>query len=141
MANQTRIDVHWRKLRGRSDDPGWEQQCVLYAYYSPVEEIVYIGKADRCSLAQRSTLSVKGKLWERYVQKTGHAEWFATIGELELPEGRRFSFFLLSDIESLLIYEMEPLLNTQCITTRIQRPGLVVCCQGYWPQSERFYED
>jgi hypothetical protein len=136
-----RVDIHWRKLRDWSHDPSWEQRCVLYAYYSPLEELVYIGKADLCSVAQRSTLSAKGELWERYAEETGHEEWFAAIGELELPEDRHFSSLLLSNIESLLIYETEPLLNRQCITTRTPRPGLVVCCQGYWPQEERFYED
>lgn len=136
-----RVDVHWRKLREPSEDGGWQQQCVLYAYYSPVEELVYLGKADWCSVAGRSTPSAKRDLWERYVQETGHQQCIAALGELELFENNRFSSLLLSDIESLLINQARPLLNIQCITTRIPRPGLVVCCQGYWPLPQNWFHD
>lgn len=137
-----RIDVHWRKLREPSEDEGWNQQCVLYAYYSPEEELVYIGKADLCSVAQRSTPSAKRTIWERYVQETDYTGFIPAIGQLELSDGHRFSSPLLGDIESLLINQLKPLLNTQCITTRISRPDLVICCQGYWPVSENwFYDD
>jgi hypothetical protein len=136
-----RVDVHWRKLHEPGQDEGWQQQYVLYAYYSPIEELVYIGKADFCSVAERSAPSAKRNIWERYVQETGYRECIAALGELELSEDRRFSSPLLSDIESLLIYDLRPLLNTQCIKSRTERPGLIVCCQGYWPiDQNRFYD-
>jgi hypothetical protein len=137
-----RVDIRWRKLRERRDDERWGSTCVLYAYYSPGEELAYVGKADWCSVAQRSSPSAKRDLWERYVEETGYQQFIAALGELELSEGCRFSSPLLSDIESLLIKELKPLLNRQCITTRISRSGLVVCCQGYWPLSQNwFYDD
>lgn len=136
-----RVDVRWRKLRDPSEDEGWQQRCVLYAYYSPVEELVYIGKADSCSVAERSTPSAKRAIWERYAQETGGDGLIPAIGQLELSDNYRFSSLLLGDIESLLINQLKPLLNTQCVTTRISRPGLVVCCQGYWPQSDRWFYD
>src|SRR5258708_18505690 len=136
-----RVDVHWRKLQDPSEDGGWQQQCVLYAYYSPVEELVYIGKADWRTVAERSTPSAKRNLWERYVEETGYQEYIAALGQLELSENCRLSSPLLSDIESLLINELKPLLNIQCLTNRISRPGLVVCCQGYWPSSENWFYD
>ena len=136
-----RVDVHWRKLREPKEDEGWQLRCVLYAYYSPLEELVYIGKADFCSVAERSTPSAKRDIWEQYMQETGYRECIAALGELELSENSRFSSPLLSDIESLLIYELKPLLNRQCIRSRIERPGLVVCCQGYWPLSENWFYD
>lgn len=136
-----RVDVHWRKLREPSEDGGWQEQCVLYAYYSPIEELVYIGKADLCSVAERSTPSAKRIVLERYVQETDHKGFIPAIGELELPDGHRFSSLLLSDVESLLINQLKPLLNKQSISSRISRPELVVCCQGYWPPRQNWFYD
>src|SRR4029077_16519630 len=136
-----RVDVHWRKLGDRPEDPGWLQSCVLYAYYSPIEELMYLGKADRCSVAERSTRSAKPDFWDRYEQETGYAEHIAALGELELAEGQRFSSPLLSDIESLLINELRPRFNKQCLENRISRNQLVVCCQGYWPQRQNWFHD
>ncbi len=136
-----RVDVYWRKLREPSEDEGWKQQCVLYAYYSPVEELMYVGKADFCSVGERSTPSAKRTIWERYVQETDHEGFIPAIGQLALPDGCRFSSLLLSDVESLLINQLKPLLNRQCVTTRTSRPGLIVCCQGYWPLMEHWFHD
>lgn len=136
-----RVDVRWRRLREPSEDGGWQQQCALYAFYSPVEELMYLGKADFCSIAERSTPSAKRSILDRYVQETDHKEFIPAIGELELSDRHRFSSLLLSDVESLLINQLKPLLNTQCMTTRISRPGLVVCCQGYWPSEQNWFYD
>jgi hypothetical protein len=136
-----RVDVHWRKLGGQAEDPGCLQRCVLYAYYSPAAELMYVGKADKCSVAERSTRSAKSDFWDRYEEKTGHKEHIAVLGELELGEGKRFSSPLLSDVESLLINQIQPAFNTQCLVGRILRPGLVVCCQGYWPLPRNWFHD
>lgn len=136
-----RVDIHWRKLGDRTQDSGWLQTSVLYAYYSPAEELLYVGKADRCSVGERSTYSAKPDFWKRYEEETNHNEHIPALGKLGLAEGRRFSSALLCDIESLLINQIQPRFNIQCLGDRMSRPGLIVCCQGYWPLSPNWFYD
>ena len=53
----------------------------------------------------------------------------------------KFSWQLLHDIESLLIYEVKPFLNTMSKKSRIPRPGMKVLCQGNWPVDRKAFMD
>jgi hypothetical protein len=49
---------------------------------------------------------------------------------------------LLADIESLLIFHLQPLWNSQNTRTRgISRPGMVVTCTGDWRWSSTFFDN
>ena len=63
------------------------------------------------------------------------------VGDLYLEPGRNFSSALLSDVESLLISEIQPGVNNKSRNTRISRPGLVVHCQGVWPFGAQVFVD
>jgi hypothetical protein len=63
------------------------------------------------------------------------------VGDRYLEPGRNFSSALLSDVESLLISELQPGANNKSRNSRISRPGLAVYCQGEWPFSEQVFID
>ena len=116
---------------------------VLYAYAHPdTADILYIGKADLCSVKERLRGRHKEEIFEFFNREIGITEMGLLVGELILPEGRNYSSALLSDIESLLIAELQPPANIQCTATRNPRPGLNVICTGEWPHDfDQFIDD
>src|SRR6185503_15727065 len=104
------------------------------------KRIVYLGKAWRATVAERLRCRAKDGLWmhldERRISKCN-----VLLGELLLPQGRRLSGELLSDVESLLIMGEQPTGNVQSMTSRIDRPGLCVACTGRWPGCAKNYFD
>jgi hypothetical protein len=63
------------------------------------------------------------------------------VGELGLGEGQRLTKQLLEDVESLLIYRLQPWGNIRSSISRISRPGMIVRCRGSWPHPRRSFED
>lgn len=110
----------------------WSVNRGLYAYVSPKGEILYIGKVNGTTVRKRFQPSAKPSLWNFIVNGLGHNYVKVMVGLVELPLGSRHSRQLLSDIESLLIYEIKPPGNVACRNTRISRVGLSISCNGDW---------
>jgi hypothetical protein len=106
----------------------WQVNRGLYAYLSLENEILYIGKVNGTTVRRRFQPSAKPVLWDFIVNDLGHTHVKVIVGLIDLPQGSRHSKQLLSDIESLLIYEIKPPGNVACRDTRISRPGLSIIC-------------
>lgn len=124
------VKVRW--LAARSwDDPIVDESRVLYVVAHPqANRPVYIGKADGCTVYERAFARDKHALWD----------WLANRGihEHECLVGFPATDFvltrqLLADVESLLIYNLQPHWNRQSTRTRgISRPGMVLFCYDEW---------
>jgi hypothetical protein len=140
MTNISDVTVHWRYLL--EDDEGLDAWKSLYAFVIPTKrKIVYIGKAERASVAERLRCPKKDGMWER-VSPFGIEKCEVLLGELALPQNRRLTEELLSDVESLLIWEEQPIGNVQNMSSRpTTRAGMRVACVGRWPGKARNYVD
>jgi hypothetical protein len=141
--NRLEIDLHWEY----ADEPGSQDDWldfsrVLYAYLHPrSRRPLYIGKADRLTVRQRMEGRHKDDVFV-FFSELGLETFSIIVGVPLLPEGRRLSSALLTDVESLLIYTLRPPGNIQCLESRISRPGMLVTCRGKWPvRKRRFLDD
>ena len=131
------VDVHWREIRGNSDD-AWRLLRVLYAYLDPeTREILYLGKAHGCTVHRRWTAEDKDDLAEFMAEQGVDVPMFL-VGDLALDGN--YSKEILADVESLLIKRLRPRGNVQCKNTRgVSRPGMRVVCHGpSWPAKKSF---
>jgi hypothetical protein len=136
------VRIRWSRVSSRDDDERWSWTRVLYAYtVPPRDEIVYIGKADFCTVRERWYRSAKAHVWDSLEDERGKLKHAVLVGDVLLAGGSRLSVELLSDIESLLISRVAPWANRQCISSRIARPGLRVRCEGQWPLATRTFLD
>lgn len=135
------IEIEWQYTGVGEESLDFSR--VLYAYLHPeTSEILYIGKADRCTVRERLFGAHKEAIFDEMIADLGISELHAIIGLLYVPEERRYSSELLADIESLLIINVQPQFNTQSRQLRISRPGLNVRCIGEWPhEQEHFIDD
>jgi hypothetical protein len=140
MTNIPDVTVHWRYLE--EDDEGLDAWKCLYAFVTPNKrDIVYIGKAGRATVEERLKCRAKDGMWE-HISSFGIEQCKILLGELELPRNRRLTDALLSDVESLLIIEEQPIGNVQNMASRpIARVGMRVACVGRWPGRARDYVD
>ena len=135
-----RVDVHW--LYAEAGEEAFEFTRVLYAYLHPrSREVLYLGKADYCTVRERTKGRHKEAIFDAMIESEGINVLHPVVGVLSLEEGTRFSSQLLSDVESLLIIELQPPYNRQSIRSRISRPGLAVNCTGSWPSRRRTFQD
>lgn len=134
------VVVQWRRV---GDDDEWlSLRRALYAYVHPrSDRILYIGKADGCSVRERLGGTHKRAIARFFRKALGFARIRLFIGVLGLPVGSRLSRALMADVESLLIARLLPCANVQCVRTRISRPGLTVLCRGEWPSRTRRFVD
>lgn len=136
-----RIIIDWRDAE--SGDR-WDYCRALYAILHPDEsEVLYLGKADGCTIRQRWRANDKHeRVWKRIECERRLFQHRFIVGEFRIPVGTRFTQQLLSDIESLLIQQLQPWANTQCTKSRgYSRPGMVVFCQGAWPLRRKTFRD
>jgi len=135
------IEIEWQYTGGGEESLDFSR--VLYVYLHPeTSEILYIGKADRCTVKERLFGVHKEAIFDEMIADLGISELHAIVGLLYVPEERRYSSELLADIESLLIINVQPPFNTQSRQSRISRPGLSVRCIGEWPhEQEHFIDD
>jgi len=135
------VRLHWNFVE--SDyDPRWGYERTLYAYLTPRKaEILYIGKCDGTTVRTRWRYGAKRGLWDYINEERLLKSHRLIVAEVELPEGKRLSRELLSDIESLLIQQTAACGNVQCATSRISRPGTEVRCLNAWPLSKRVFRD
>ena len=137
------ICIHWQPVTIEGQEVA-DSTMVLYGYVTlEKNQIVYIGKADRSTVWERHRCRSKAPVWSRIYSHFGrHEKCFLIVGELAVPQGRRFSSALLSDVETLLISRLKPIGNRSAVATRISRPGTRVLCRGaWWPLSRRTFKD
>lgn len=135
--------IKWIDPNPGGDKKALPHRRVLYAYLHPLtRKILYIGKADFQSVSERTRGAHKEKLHAHIAGAEGIESVHLIIGLLHIEEDRKFSSALLSDVESLLIVQLQPRFNTQSRATRISRPGLVLNCRGdCWPIAMRRFVD
>jgi hypothetical protein len=135
-----RIEVNW--LYAQEGEEAFEFTRVLYAYLHPKSKrILYLGKADYCTVRERTKGTHKTAIFDAMIENEGVNILHPIVGVLSLEVGTRFSSKLLSDVESLLIIELQPPYNKQSIRSRISRPGIEVNCTGTWPVRRKRYRD
>jgi len=126
------IEVNWRYAQ--EGEEAFEFTRFLYAYLHPKSgKILYLGKADYCTVRERTKGSHKTAIFNAMIENEGVNVLHPIVGVLSLEVGTRFSSQLLSDVESLLIIELQPPYNKQSTRSRISRPGIEVKCTGTWP--------
>jgi hypothetical protein len=135
------VTIRWTRLGLLS--PLWDSDMCLYAYVHPrTKEILYIGKADKMTVHQRWRGPDKGKLFRYFRKELGLTDVRVHQGELELPPGGRRTSQLLSDLEALLIYRLDPPGNiSNTATKNSARIGLTVLCVGDWPHRRGGFRD
>lgn len=113
---------------------------VLYALCHPnTDELLYIGKADFCTVRQRVSCRSKDGVWDHIEEYCDTEEAHVLVGKLETDA--RLTVDLLADVESLLIKRLRPCCNVQSQRSRIERPGLRVTCIGDWPEDRAVFMD
>jgi len=130
------VEVVWAELN--EEDEGWTEVGCLYAYVEPEsDEVLYIGKSWGKTVRERFDAPDKDDVFARLEAAgydVGDGGVGVLIGRLTLEQGTRLTEKLLKDVESLLIYEVEPEGNEQNIYSRGSwRPGLEVQCKRDWP--------
>jgi len=137
-----KFSIEWHGITLSSSKADWSN--VLYAYVEPYEDtIVYIGKADRQTIRQRLSGTHKDKVW-RDLAEAGVDRYALLAGDVtsDADEIGRFTWQMLADIESLLIYRLKPIGNIQNTRSRpISRPGMTVSCEGVWPHRRTEFRD
>jgi hypothetical protein len=142
------IILDWRDVNhesGRWADR-WDYTLALYAILHPAaDEILYLGKADGDTSTVRRRWDADDKhdrVWRRIEDERGLFEHGFIVGEFRPPLGMRLTRELVCDIESLLIYQIQPWANQQNTKSRgFTRRGMAVLCQGHWPLRRGIYRD
>ena len=106
------IILDWRQV---DDGPckwgeRWAYALALYAVVHPRDdEIIYLGKADGCTVRSRWNAADKHeRVWQRIEKERGLREHCFIVGEFRLPKGWRLTRELVCDVESLLIFQIKP---------------------------------
>ncbi len=134
------VNIHWEYTDHEEENIDCTR--VLYAYLDPESnEILYVGKADYCSVSERMKGKHKEDVFNYIQEELGLTEISCIVGVLSIPKGCRFSSELLSDVESLLIISIQPRANIQNMNSRTSRPGLVVTCSGEWSYENNMFCD
>lgn len=135
------VKIKWRYISGKKD-PKWDWCRALYAYLTvDRDEILYLGKAYKCSVIERWHRAAKKGFWNELETQRGIKKHVVMVGDIFLPEGSNLTDPLISDIESLLIKRINPWGNLKSVKKRISRPGLRVECKGSWHGWKREYRD
>jgi hypothetical protein len=135
------LNVDWIRLRPEYENL-WHVRRAVYAYTTKdFSEFLYIGKATSTTVAQRWAAPDKQKLWRDLEQQRNIFGHQLLIGHMPVEPGLRLSMELLADIESLLIYRLQPWGNIQSQNSRISRPGMTIRCRGDWPHHQKVFRD
>ena len=128
--------VRWRAAKSW-DDPITDARRVLYAVaHRGVRRPLYLGKADGCTVYERAHAPDKDGLW-RWLADSGIHMHICLVG-VPTTDGV-LSRQLLADVESLLIFHLQPHWNIQNKRARgISRPGMVVSCIDEWRWCREF---
>src|SRR5690349_14426481 len=113
----------------KEDDVHCSYNRTLYAYLAPrAAEILYIGKADRCTVRER--WREKKQFWTDLEREHNIKSHRLIVAEWDIPADCRMTRQLLGDSESLLIHQVKPWGNIQAQSSRIQRTRLSVMVLG-----------
>ena len=138
--SKLKVTLHWYAVQN-NDDARWRHDLALYAYVAPVRaEIYYLGKCDRTTVRGRACYSAKSGAWDCINARSKTHRLIVAEIEVEM----RLTRELLADIESLLIYEIQPCCNVQNTSSRGRhsRPGMRVECRGKaWPLPRKIFRD
>jgi hypothetical protein len=141
------IILDWRDVNHGSGrwEHRWADNLALYAVIHPRnDEILYIGKADGCTVRSRWNAADKhDRVWRRIEEDRGIFEHGFIVGEFRTPEGMRLTRQLVRDIEAMLFHAIQPWANTSNAASRgiYSRPGILVSCRGHWPHRRKSYRD
>src|SRR5712692_5572608 len=136
------VVIEWTALY-RRHNARWDADRCLYAYLHPTRnQLLYVGKADYCTLLQRMRGDHKEQLFfdlsQRFRYRV-HVGPRVLHGAIQILNGQRFSSALLHDLETLLIKRFDPWGNIQ--RARSWRPGLQLDCVGDWPFRRSRFRD
>jgi hypothetical protein len=139
------VTVNWTLIQG-PDDPRWQDNCGLYAYLTmDGEEILYLGKMDGCTVRERWRAPDKRAFWDALEKERRVFRHLVIVGDIHLQSDGSYSPRLtrqmVADVESLLIYKVQPWGNIACTKSRTSRPGMFVTCEGAWPPGRWIYVD
>lgn len=105
------------------------------------DAILYLGKADRCTVRERWCGRHKDDLRE-WLADEGTERVYLHVGEIDWGEARRYSPEKLADLEALLIKRLQPPANIMGKRLRgASRPGTRVSCGGDWPCARSSFVD
>ncbi|SRR6266568_1599634 len=129
------VVLHWRRADPHTPDRApWRWSSCLYAYLHPATlKVLYVGKTDDQTVRQRFVSNFKRKFHDLYA-RLAILKVDVIAADIELTTGARLTRQWLDDLESLLIYRLQPPLNdSKRKSRRATRPGAVVVCTGDWP--------
>jgi len=134
------IFVEWSRIE-EARGGAWQSWRCLYIYVNPGDEsIVYLGKADRCTVRERCHGRQKDDLRGWLVgNEVGAID--IRVGHIDWGDGRRYSPEKLSDVETLLIKRLQIKGNISATRRRITRPCIRVYCEGEWPHARCCFVD
>lgn len=140
MADGLNVSLRWDVV-GDDSDSRWHYNRCLYAYLAPRRPaIYYIGKCHGCTVRERLMAEDKQGVWACINQFCRTHRLI--VAEISVPNGCRFTRELMADIESLLIFNVQPIANVQAKQSRTARLGLRVRCLGRaWPLQQRTFHD
>jgi len=112
----------------------WRWSVCLYAYLHPAtQKVLYIGKTADLTVRQRFVSNFKRKFHDLYA-RLGILTVDVIAADIELTTSARLTRQWLDDLESLLIFRLQPPLNDSKRKSRgATRPGTVLVCTGDWP--------
>lgn len=98
------IILDWRDVH---DETGrwsarWDYNLALYAIsHARRDEILYLGKADGCTVRTRWNADDKHeRVWRRIEEELGLFKHVFIVAEFRLPEGQRLTRQLVCDVEA-----------------------------------------
>ncbi len=137
------VILHWRRADPMNlDRPPWRWSGCLYAYLHPAtQRVLYIGKTNDLTVRQRFVSNFKRKFHDLYA-RLEILKVDVIAAEIELAVSARLTRQWLDDLESLLIFRLQPPLNDSKRKSRVAaRPGTVVACIGDWPEARARFVD
>lgn len=116
----------------------------LYALCHPSEnQLLYLGKAWSSRVGSRIRATDKCRVYDAIRREHGLSpdQLIPFVGFVEPDSQSRLTHALLTEIESLLIFHIEPTGNHACKSSYRCRDRLAVRCTGDWPLRQRTFVD
>lgn len=133
------VSINWVAVNEEDDE--MDDSGVLYAYlHGDTGELLYVGKSDSSTVRERLYGEHKDEMFEWLDDNYDMESFGLLVGYLDLPSGRRQTSQLLGEVESLLIYCLQPPANVANKQSHSARQDLVVHCIGDWQQNESDFE-
>ncbi len=137
------VILHWHRADPQTPGRGpWRWSGCLYAYLHPATRgVLYIGKTENLTVRQRFVSNFKRKFHDLYA-RLDILKVDVIAADIELTASARLTHQWLDDLESLLIFRLQPPLNDSKRKSRgATRPGTVVVCIGDWPLGSARFVD